>query len=332
MSIRHSKRFFTGGRCERTNSNQTNIYDCVLSRDDCVNGTNGGTWLEHSSKCDPNDMITGRCLKEDSCAVRASDCANDTRTDNFEPTDVGCSLQRDKLKPWDVMNPQFTQFGSCYSNRTEEHFCIYYPSDCDESGEEVYRTPSETLAANVTCDCSKVHVTACLEKSGKATCAAEPQSCDSFLTSLTPHQQRLRRQTFDNLDCILCKKSNTAIPTLSPTKSVAPTYSPTKSAWPTISPTLPPTQSPTKSSSISPTISGTKSISVLITAGIIGGVLAMALTLLLIYFMTCRKEQKTQHSIKREPPLQEISFSTESSNYLYVDRQCSSSSSDQQDV
>ncbi len=114
---------------------------CAWEPDDCDSryyflGTDQDTKI--NKKCDPNDQPIGRCLLEDECALRASDCRLDTSSSNFNVNDTTCTIQRDKSLAWDTSNPQYTQFGSCKDTLTGEYFCIYNPSDCDESGMQKY--------------------------------------------------------------------------------------------------------------------------------------------------------------------------------------------------
>ena len=77
---------------------------------------------------------------------------------------------------------------------TNEYFCIYYPTDCDESGTEVYVNPTDTLAAGVTCDCSQVHVTVCVGSRGY--CALNENGCrdDGDEVAFSPFAQKSGRE------------------------------------------------------------------------------------------------------------------------------------------
>lgn len=85
------------------------LEGCALYHDGCAEGQ---TFNGHRDECESNDMLIGRCLKEDTCAVRASDCAEDTSAFNFEKEDVSCTIQHDRTKPWNVQDPQFIGWGS----------------------------------------------------------------------------------------------------------------------------------------------------------------------------------------------------------------------------
>ena len=110
---------------------------CAWEPEDCEpNQTFLGTDQDQGimRKCNPSDQPIGRCLKENQCALQASDCGEDTSMGNFQENDDTCTIQRDKALEWDTSNPAFTQFGSCKDTISGEHFCIYNPTDCDESG------------------------------------------------------------------------------------------------------------------------------------------------------------------------------------------------------
>lgn len=226
----HSNRYLDSGACYDGNA----FRRCAMVPEECLAGE---TYVEHDqsertmNRCDPNDAKIGRCLKENTCALRSTDCVEDTSELNFDGDDQFCTNQRDKslvAEPWDVNNPTYTMFGSCKDTSTNEHFCIYNPEDCD-SETEVYATPGETVAAGVQCDCSQVHVYGC-EILGRVMCAVRADACNDRYTVLTPHEQRLNRTMGVNaLDCKLCIKRNTPSPTPSPTtKTVKPTTFPTK--------------------------------------------------------------------------------------------------------
>jgi len=223
------------------------FLSCAWEPDDCNAGEDfigSDQNTDAMRKCNPNDQPIGRCLQEDQCALRASDCEIDTTDgDNYQVDDETCTIQRDKSKEWDVENPEFTQFGSCKNTETNEYFCIYNPSDCEESGKEVYVNPTDTLAAGVTCDCSEVHVTACVTTSLRAFCAVNAKGCRPTWPAYSPHHQREGRLSGTgsggagpNFDCRLCRKKNTSSPTPSPTTLLKPTRGPTKG--PTPSPVL----------------------------------------------------------------------------------------------
>ena len=111
---------------------------CAWEPDDCKSGEKFlGTDQDPDiiKKCNPNDQPIGRCLTENECALRASDCKIDTSSSNFDDNDPFCTIQRDKALKWDTSNPRYTQFGSCKNTETGEFFCIYNQADCDESGE-----------------------------------------------------------------------------------------------------------------------------------------------------------------------------------------------------
>lgn len=311
-----SKRFLKAGGCY---DGDDIVKGCALFHDECPEGQ---TFKGQADQCESNDMLIGRCLTEDTCAARASDCAEDTSAFNFENKDVSCTIQRDHTKPWDVDNPQFTQFGSCYNEQDNEYFCIFVPSDCDESGKEVYLTPNETLARNVSCDCSKVHVTGCVSIRSTSQCAMNGNGCDEGYEVRSPHFQRTDRTEGNNgLDCLLCSRVNTATPTPAPTISRSPSSSPTISALPTLTPTTTPTRMPSNfpanpETVDSPTASPVKDIASsgtdkgMIIGASIGGGLAVVLTALFINMMARRQRQNLRKKKKQEksPPLPEISF------------------------
>ena len=95
--------------------NKGKFLSCAWEPDDCNTGEGFvGTDQDTKAmrKCNPNDQPIGRCLQEDQCALRSSDCEIDTTDNNFQADDETCTIQRDKSKEWDVENPEFTQFGS----------------------------------------------------------------------------------------------------------------------------------------------------------------------------------------------------------------------------
>jgi len=225
QSETHSKRIFQTGACY----NDKKFSHCALSNKQCPSGTIFRADRDmrdfDDDPCDPNDMKIGRCLKEDTCALRPTDCAIDTSVFNFNPQDNSCTIQRDRKFDWNFDEPEFTQFGSCYNGQTGAYLCIYDPSDCDESGEEVYLSPDDTrmVLPDATCDCSEVHVTGCI-RSMRSSCAIEPDSCPDFSEIISPHDQRQNRLArMDGLDCRLCRYSNTARPTFPPTTKKLPT-------------------------------------------------------------------------------------------------------------
>jgi len=217
--VQHGIRYLDMGACYNSG-----FKSCALYPEEC-NTSAGDTFSAHDqssytmSMCNPNDYKIGRCEKENTCALRADDCAEDKSVSNFRNEDDYCTHQRDKSIPWDVDAPSFTQFGSCKNIETNAHFCIYSPEDCDLSGKEVYATPAETKSAGVDCDCSQVHVTGCKTDSNRVMCAVNPASCNpTYMYKLTPLEQRADRESgVDQLDCRLCRKSNTIKPTPSPT-------------------------------------------------------------------------------------------------------------------
>jgi len=215
------KRYLELGACYDDNT----FLRCVMYPDECFT-TKGEKFVPHVqnsviiNQCNPNDHKIGRCLKENTCALRSSDCAEDISQPNFRSDDEFCTHQRDKSIAWNVDEPAFTQFGSCRNNLTNDYFCIYDPDECVVSNNEVYMTPAETKAAGITCDCSEVHVTACITDYNAVMCAVKKDACEpSYPIKLNPHEQRLDRESgADELDCRLCKKTNTIKPTPYPTK------------------------------------------------------------------------------------------------------------------
>lgn len=255
----HGVRYHDMGSCNKPN--EGGFIKCALEPSDCEEGQD---FLGHDQdsqvmkKCNANDWKIGRCIKENTCAARATDCAEDTSDANFNPDDGSCTFQRDKAseEPWDVANPAFTQFGSCHNplSPAEDayYFCIYDPEECDTDNGEVYQTPSETAAAGVTCDCGSTHIYGC-EVVGRVMCAAKANGCrDSSSMSNTPyeawspHYQKELRDTKQNgIDCRLCLKRNTPEPTPNPTtKTRRPTKSPTAAPVKSVSPTTSPSDAP----------------------------------------------------------------------------------------
>lgn len=201
-------------------------------------------------RCNPNNGKMGRCLKENTCSMRETDCAEDTNISNFDPEYDGCTYQRDRLEEWNVDEPAFTQFGSCRNTETGDYFCIYSPEDCDESESDVYATPKETLDAGVQCDCSEVHTWGCMYDpfgSGPSFCSVSEDGCRAtgylVFSPLYQRDQRAANLAEFGLDCRLCTKVNTVKPTSRPTKPPSPTDPPT--GVPTVAPTLKPTVSTT---------------------------------------------------------------------------------------
>ena len=249
-----SLKYLIMGGCFKDGSNG-NLQKCAWEPSQCDAGS---FFRAHDNnprimkECNPIDESIGRCVIEDQCAFRASDCKsaagdNDssggTSSTNFVVNDPACTIERDIGKVDADNNPKFTQFGSCKNTETGDHFCILDPSDCEESGAEFYVNPSETKAAGIDCNCSEVHVTGCLTAGGETFCAINNQACRANSVTVSPHTQRLNRSGVGGgLDCRLCKGISTAatnMPTLSPTE--IPTRSPTKT--PTHIPT---TSTPTK--------------------------------------------------------------------------------------
>jgi len=231
----HGIRFLEMGVCYSGTGGEDNgrFSTCALEPTDCLpEETFDGHDQDTSAirKCDPNDIATGRCLFENTCALRATDCAVDTNPSNFNANDDKCTYQRDHGLDWSVNNPAFTQFGSCRDTVSGEHFCAYSPSDCEESETDVYITPVETLSAGKVCDCSEVHVYTCLTDSERMFCSVNANGCDPGLNIFSPFEQRMRRKAgIDKMDCRLCKKKNTVPPTPSPTRPPTPTESPSTS-------------------------------------------------------------------------------------------------------
>lgn len=228
-------RVFRSGSCYKDGKQER----CVVFRSECHSQLNEtfrsdyDTLLSNDQPCDGNAMGTGRCLLEQTCATRFTDCATNPTESNFRQPDPYCTFQRDKLRPWDVAHPEFTPFGSCHNQLTNEYFCIFHPSDCDESRVEVYLTPTATSNAGVTCDCSEVHVTACRSHplghpAARSFCAVDPDGCAEGHLAVSPHQQRVHRQTgVDGMDCRLCGRVDTEEPTSWPSGYYVPTPTPT---------------------------------------------------------------------------------------------------------
>ena len=131
-----------------------------------------------------------------------------------------------------------------FQRMSETNFCLLH--FLHFIGTEVYANPAETSAAGVICDCSEVHVSACVTTSLRSFCAINEKGCRPGWPHYSPHTQRYDREYgvgIDNtaVDCRLCKKKNTEEPTPSPTHefkpSARPTASPTKLHVPTLSKT-----------------------------------------------------------------------------------------------
>jgi len=301
------------------------FQSCAWGPDDCQpDETFLGTDQNERimKKCKPSDQPIGRCLLENECALRASDCRIDTSSSNFNATDATCTIQRDKAVKWDTSDPQYTQFGSCKDTVSGEHFCIYNPSDCDESGTEVYATPSETLAAGIICDCAEVHLGVCVRLSGSNTyCAISEQGCRDDRPYYSPHTQRVDRESGvgipgTTVDCRLCSRKNTEEPTPGPTMRFPPTPNPT--SLPTSTPTIVSVSvstmetNPTASTSMKTDkgLSGN-------TGAIIGGSVAGVVLLGVLGYFYVRtfkgiKQKTIRHSRKKKPPTLEIYYSQDS--------------------
>ncbi len=88
------------------------------------------------------------------------------------------------------------------------------------------------MTAGVICDCSEVHVSACITDSARAFCAINALGCRPTWPHYSPHIQRMDRETGSGIghttvDCRLCRKRNTKEPTTAPTTYLKPTPSPT---------------------------------------------------------------------------------------------------------
>jgi len=254
----HGKRYLDSGACWNKKEGASDTFArCAMEPFECF-PENGEYFDPHDQdagtmrKCNPNNTPMGRCMTENICALRATDCPVDTSDENFDADDENCTYQRDKAVEWNKDEPEFTQFGSCYDASKNDYTCIWDPQECDESGYEVYKTPAETLAAGVQCDCSEVHVWGC-ERNTRVMCAVTAEACNQEYTFMSPILQRSNRQSgSDGLDCRLCLKSNTWKPTSKPTMMPVPTTSvPTKS--PTFSPTSMPVFRPTGLPTLDPT-------------------------------------------------------------------------------
>ena len=186
-------------------------------------------------------------------------------------------------------------------------------------------TPTDTLAAGVACDCSEVHVTACVTKSMRAYCAVRAIGCRGSWPAYSPHHQREGRLSGTgsggagpDFDCRLCRKKNTSSPTPGPTTKLKPTRGPTKG--PTLSP-IDATGSPTKLLLVSPSgvkIADSSGNMGFIVGGGVGGV-ALLGVLCLIYVKKFRGKEFDTGDNKKDnestPPLH-ISVSSNSSDIV----------------
>jgi len=320
----HTIRFLEMGSCYngyRSYGEYTKWLGCAWTPDDCDLTVDGNSFVgtdqdeDYIKLCNPNDQRIGRCMIEDKCALRPSDCGTgSSSTDaNFKADDPTCTIQRDKSKEWDIDDPQYTQFGSCLDKVTGDYLCVYNPTDCDESGTEEYVNAADTLALGVTCDCSEVHVSACVTDSKRAFCAIDAEGCRSTWPYYSVHTQRLHRLPdysgdlpfipTPGLDCRLCRKKNTPAPTPAPTMRLKPTKNPTKS--PTKNPTKSPVTSPTTQSPNVPVLKSEQTEKSkngpnigAIVGGSIGGVVFIAV-LVLFYVKLSRDEKKREARKKR---------------------------------
>jgi len=332
----HTIRYLEMGSCYNGYSSYgfyKEWLSCAWDPVDCDLTVSGNSFVgtdqdeDFIKQCNPNDQPIGRCLLEDKCALRASDCGTGFSAiyTNFRADDPACTIQRDKAKEWDVDNPQFTQFGSCLDNVSGEHFCVYNPTDCDESGTEEYVNAAATLALGVVCDCSEVHVSSCVTDSKRAFCAINAEGCRPTWPHYSPHTQRLHRDPnysggalpTPGLDCRLCRKKNTPSPTSSPTTLLKPTNIPTSipTALPTTqsqtqSPTLrtPQSQSPTDVSALKIEKSEENEKSFIIGAAVGGSIAAVAFIGILatIYVKMFRNQNeriaRKKRSSRSRPP------------------------------
>merc|ERR1711957_400418 len=131
-------------------------------------------------------------------------------------------------------------------------------------------------------------------------CAINAAACGNGDTPIPPQEQRLERaQTPNNLDCRLCERGNTPVPTLSPVRLTSP---------PTVSPV---TKSPTGprltfAPTVSPTaIRGSNNTedngTGLLIGGVVGGILAVSLTLGVVYKFVVKRNMKEFETIF-DPP------------------------------
>ena len=307
----HGIRYLDMGACKKDG-----FRSCALYPYEC-NVADGEIFTAHDqssstmSRCNPNDYKIGRCLKENTCALRSSDCAEDVTASNFRDKDDFCTHQRDHSVPWDISAPAFTQFGSCKNTATNEYFCIYNPEDCNLSGTEVYATPAETKEAGIDCDCSQVHVTACKTESDRVMCAVNKAACNqSYMYKLSPLEQREQRNSWvDKLDCRLCKKSNTVKPTPSPT-NIGNKNNDNILAVTTDSPNTAPTPAPSKETLVSDAPSNEKSNTPVIIGVSVSGV-ALLGVLIFVFIklgISKRKLAKDFNSTSTDPSNLEIAF------------------------
>jgi len=330
----HEKRYLEMGSCYNGYMSY-GVYkrwlSCAWEPKDCNLTVAGNSFLgtdqdeDYIKKCNPSDQPIGRCLLENKCALRATDCGTglSAMDANFRADDPTCTIQRDKALEWDVSDPQFTQFGSCLDKTSGEYFCVYDPKNCEDSGTEVYVNAVDTLAAGVVCDCSEVHVSACITDSKRAFCAINAEGCRERWPYYSPHTQRLDRDdnsTIVNtptpgIDCRLCRKRNTPSPTASPTTFLKPTQNPTSN--PTASPmtVLPTVQSRDESRSgltatADPAESNDKnSHTGAIIGGTIGGVVFIGI-IAVVYVRMFRKAEENNKKKKksRRRPAREINL------------------------
>jgi len=309
MPNNHKTRYLDSGACE--NDNET-FLRCAMEPHECSGENENFSPHDQDTsimrKCNPNNTPMGRCLSEQVCALRASDCPEDTNESNYDADDTECTYQRDRSLSWNVEEPAFTQFGSCYNAETGDYFCILNPAHCDESGVEVYKTPAETTAAGQVCDCSKVHVYGC-EISGRVMCAVSQEACNQeYWSFLSPYVQRYNREmNIDGLDCILCKMVNTVEPTPSPTKEA--TLNPTKG--PTFLPSLAPMTMLEAQALTSVNLdekSDMKESTVILSSifGAFGGIVIIGVIYMI--FFRKRNEKEYETSTKKDVMRMEISY------------------------
>ncbi len=307
-------RYLEMGVCRRQYNSRTPPF-CALTKDDCISSETFEPHVqdeETKDRCNPNDYVIGRCVLENTCALRASDCEVDQSDSNFRSSRFErnpCTIQRDKSIWWDIENPTYTQFGSCKNTVNGEYFCIYDPKDCDESGTDVYATPAETLAAGVVCDCSNVHVWAC--RTGRyAFCAVGEFSFgmeDCIASSPLSQRSDRNKAESDGLDCRLCIQKNTSYPTPAPTPKIRYT------AFPSYSQSSPPTKAEKITLSQSSTFN--KGTAALIGATIGAGVAVFFVPVIFYIWWKSmykpilqRKKEEEEEEARREPPLKELSI------------------------
>merc|ERR1711957_878295 len=113
-------------------------------------------------------------------------------------------------------------------------------------------------------------------------CAINAAACGNGDTPIPPQEQRLERaQTPNNLDCRLCERVNTPVPTLSPVRLTSP---------PTVSPIAIRGSNNTEDN-------GTG----LLIGGVVGGILAVSLTLGVVYKFVVKRNMKEFETIF-DPP------------------------------